>query len=119
MWDRGTATGWRGTKGGAKGVTMSVEDVFDVSGVAVITGGAGGFGLEIGQRCAAAGMRVALLDVVEDKLRAAADSCAGDATIPVVCDVTDPKSCAAALEAVEQQYHTPSEHNKYSFDNSL
>ena len=80
---------------------MSVEDVFDVSGVAVITGGAGGFGLEIGQRCAAAGMRVALLDVVDDKLRVAADSCAGDATIPVVCDVTDPKSCAAALEAVE------------------
>ena len=44
-----------GNKGGAKGITMSVEDVFDVSGVAVITGGAGGFGLEIGQRCAAAG----------------------------------------------------------------
>ena len=55
-------------------------------------------------RAAAAGMRVALLDVVEGKLRAAAESCAGDATIPVVCDVTDPASCAAALEAVEQQW---------------
>ena len=33
-----------------------------------------------------------------------AKSCAGDATIPVVCDVTDPASCAAALEAVEQQW---------------
>ena len=33
---------------------MSVAEVFDVAGVAVITGGANGFGLEIGRRCTGA-----------------------------------------------------------------
>lgn len=37
--------------------------VVDTSGVAIITGGASGFGLEVATRCAAAGMRTALLDV--------------------------------------------------------
>ena len=35
---------------------MSLAAICDTSGIAVITGGAGGFGLEIGRRCVAAGV---------------------------------------------------------------
>ena len=43
----------------------------DADGVAVITGGASGFGLAAARRCVAAGMRVAILDVSASELRAA------------------------------------------------
>ena len=48
---------------------------------------------------AAAGMRVALLDIVAEKLEPAAASC-GELALAVVCDVTDPQSCNAALAVV-------------------
>jgi NAD(P)-dependent dehydrogenase (short-subunit alcohol dehydrogenase family) len=80
-----------------------ISEVFDTEGLAVITGGAGGFGLEIGLRCAAAGMRVALLDVVAEKLQDAVETC-GELAAPFVCDVTDPTSCAKAAADIEEQW---------------
>ena len=44
-------------------------------------------------------MRVALLDIVAEKLEPAAASC-GELALAVVCDVTDPQSCNAALAVV-------------------
>ena len=47
-------------------LTMATaKDVLDAEGVAVITGGASGFGLEAATQCAALGMGVAILDVSE------------------------------------------------------
>jgi NAD(P)-dependent dehydrogenase (short-subunit alcohol dehydrogenase family) len=37
--------------------------------IAVVTGGASGFGLALGERCAALGMDVALLDLVVSNVR--------------------------------------------------
>ena len=70
--------------------------------VAVITGGAGGIGRAIGERCLAEGMRVVLADVeapvlaaTVDELRAAHDGSPGD-VLGVVTDVSD----LAAVEAL-------------------
>ena len=50
-------------------LTMATaKDVLDAEGVAVITGGASGFGLEAATQCAALGMGVAILDVSERSL---------------------------------------------------
>ena len=46
----------------------TAKDVLDAEGVAVITGGASGFGLEAATQCAALGMGVAILDVSERSL---------------------------------------------------
>ena len=68
-------------------------------GVAVITGGASGFGRALGDRCAARGFVVALLD--RDGARAAAEAAAiaaahGVATLGMAVDVADGSAVNAA-----------------------
>jgi NAD(P)-dependent dehydrogenase (short-subunit alcohol dehydrogenase family) len=65
--------------------------------VAVVTGAAGGIGKAIARGFADAGARVALLDLDRAAVEAAAAETGGQ---PVVCDVTDAGSVAAAVAAV-------------------
>jgi len=68
-------------------------------GVAVITGGASGIGLAIGERLAAEGLRVALADIDAAAVDAAARRI--DA-LPFVVDVTDASSMRALAAGVDE-----------------
>ena len=65
--------------------------------VAVVTGAAGGLGLAIAQALRAEGAEVALLDIAEAPLRAAAATLGG---LAVPCDLTDPAAVDAAMAKV-------------------
>jgi len=85
------------------------SDIFDCSGVAVVTGAASGFGLETARRCAAAGMRVALLDVDAAALEKACNQFAESAAspgqcAPIRCNVGIYDECAAAAQAVKHAF---------------
>ena len=72
----------------------------DMSGkVAAITGAASGIGLECARALLAAGARVVLIDRAADRL---AEACAelGREAIPLVLDLTDPKSVASMLPKI-------------------
>ncbi len=64
---------------------------------ALVTGGASGIGLEVARRLARAGAAVALLDVDDDKLAAAAAE-VGDGTVTARADVRSPEQVHAAVE---------------------
>ncbi len=75
-------------------------------GVAVVTGGASGFGRALGERCALRGMRVALLDL--DGERAALEAAAladahGVESFGMRVDVADAASVEAAAGAVAER----------------
>ena len=75
---------------------------------AVITGAAGGIGLETARRCAAAGMNVVIADV-KDELAAAADELASvagsaDRILAEACDVTDLDQLTALQQAVADRF---------------
>ena len=74
--------------------------------VAVITGGASGIGLGIAGAGAAAGMKVALLDIEAGALAAARRGLEeqGAAVIALCADVSDPASLAAAAEQVQSRF---------------
>jgi len=75
----------------------------DLSGkVAAVTGAASGIGLECAKALLAEGARVALVDHAEEKLR---DLCSelGSRAIPVVVDLTDPRSVAGMLPEILQE----------------
>jgi short-subunit dehydrogenase len=80
---------------------MSTEDPLH-GAVAVITGAADGIGLALAREAAARGMRVALLDIREDAVRAAAAEI-GDAAIGLACDVSDLASLEAARDTVAER----------------
>ena len=74
---------------------------------AVVTGGASGFGRALGERCAALGMHVVLLDL--DGERAGSEAAALAAAHGTTCagdrvDVADPASVDAAAAAVEARF---------------
>jgi ribitol 2-dehydrogenase len=72
----------------------------DLSGkVAAITGAASGIGLECAKALLAAGVKVVLVDRAEDRLR---EICAalGPNAIPLVIDLTDPKSVAGMMPSI-------------------
>jgi rhamnose utilization protein RhaD (predicted bifunctional aldolase and dehydrogenase)/NAD(P)-dependent dehydrogenase (short-subunit alcohol dehydrogenase family) len=69
--------------------------------VAVITGGAGGLGLAVAEAMRAEGAEVALLDIADEPLKAAAKRLGG---LAVTCDVTDPASVDAAIAKVAAVY---------------
>lgn len=75
--------------------------------VAVVTGGASGFGLALGQRCAARGMDVVLLDLDGDRARAEAEVLAADHGVVALAyriDVADTASVEAAVAAVAEPF---------------
>jgi rhamnose utilization protein RhaD (predicted bifunctional aldolase and dehydrogenase)/NAD(P)-dependent dehydrogenase (short-subunit alcohol dehydrogenase family) len=69
--------------------------------VAVVTGAASGLGLAIAEAMRAEGAEVALIDIAEEPLRAAAKRLGG---LAVPCDVTDPKAVEAAFGKVASTY---------------
>jgi len=75
--------------------------------VAVVTGGASGFGLALGERCAAKGMRVALLD--RDGERAGAEANAlekahGVEAVGLAVDVADAGAVDTAASVVAERF---------------
>ena len=78
-------------------------ELLDASGVAVITGGASGFGLEAAMRCATAHMSVAILDMDEAKMASASTalSAAGAAGVLTIrTDVSSWDACVAAADDI-------------------
>jgi NAD(P)-dependent dehydrogenase (short-subunit alcohol dehydrogenase family) len=74
---------------------------------AAITGGASGFGLALGARCAVLGMDVALLDLDGDRASAEAARLAtahGTQTAGIAVDVSDGASVDRAASAVEERF---------------
>src|SRR5688572_19365280 len=67
--------------------------------VAVVTGAASGIGLASTEAMLAAGSRVVMVDRDEAALKALCDK-HGDAVIPLVIDLLDPKDCATLLPRV-------------------
>jgi 3-oxoacyl-[acyl-carrier protein] reductase len=79
-----------------------VPDMNELEGqVAVVTGGARGIGLAIGQALADAGAKVALVDVDEAESQAAADSLSGSGHAGLQGDVTDPEGIQGVLKVIE------------------
>ena len=74
--------------------------------VAFVTGAASGIGLAIAQALAGEGAKVALSDLREDGVRAAADGIAqgGREAIGLACDVTDEAALGRALDATGQRW---------------
>ncbi|HWR23558.1 MAG TPA: SDR family oxidoreductase [Feifaniaceae bacterium] len=80
---------------------------FDLSGqVAVITGAGGIICSVMGRELAKAGAKVALLDILEDNAKKAADeiNAAGGQAMAARADVLNPDSLAAAKEAVLKRF---------------
>ncbi|MFB2552756.1 bifunctional aldolase/short-chain dehydrogenase [Ensifer soli] len=69
--------------------------------VAIVTGAASGLGLAVAEALKAEGAELALFDISEEPLKAAAKKLGG---LPVVCDVTDPAAVDAAVAKVAQHF---------------
>ena len=85
----------------------TVEQLLEANGVAVITGGASGFGLEAAKRCAAAHMAVAILDTNEASMSTAAEAVASagaTAVLTIRCDVSSWDACVAAADRIEAHF---------------
>ena len=74
----------------------------DLAGqVAIVTGGAGGLGLSVAEELVSRGAKVALWDIAEGPVSAAADRLDG---IGITCDVTNPAKVEAAVQEVVNAY---------------
>jgi len=84
-------------------MSTDYRKLFDLSGRTVLlTGGGGYLGAEFARGYAAHGANVAILDIDAEKGRAVADAVAetyGVGTCALTCNIADPSSVAAALEA--------------------
>jgi NAD(P)-dependent dehydrogenase (short-subunit alcohol dehydrogenase family) len=86
---------------------MSVKAMLDLSGrTAVVTGGARGIGRACADGLQEMGARVALLDVLPDRLEQSAAEM-GNGTVGLVCDATDRAAVAAAFERVAAELGGP------------
>ena len=73
------------------------------SKVALVTGGASGIGAAIAEAYASKGAHVAVVDLNERAAKEQADKIGNEATA-YACDVSDPESVVAVVEAVVQHY---------------
>lgn len=81
---------------------MSVREMFELDGkVAAVTGGARGIGRACADALQEMGARIALLDILEDRLDQSAREM-GDGTLGIVCDVTDKAAVTAAFDRIAQ-----------------
>jgi NAD(P)-dependent dehydrogenase (short-subunit alcohol dehydrogenase family) len=79
-------------------------DLFDLSGkVAVVTGGAGIIGSRVCAGLAAYGASVAVVDINEEAARDLANQI-GDKALAIKCDVGNPDSVDAMVNAVTEQF---------------
>jgi NAD(P)-dependent dehydrogenase (short-subunit alcohol dehydrogenase family) len=73
--------------------------------VALVTGAARGIGLATAKRFLAEGWRVALLDIDAATLQAAVASLSNaDATLMLVCDVSDARQVASSMASIAQRF---------------
>jgi len=72
--------------------------------VAFITGGASGIGLAVAGLLQRRGMKLALMDLTEPALQAAAATLGDGAVLTVAGDVTRPEDCASAVAATVQRF---------------
>lgn len=72
-----------------------------VGQIAIVTGGAGGLGFSIAQELRAQGAEVALLDIAQGAVQAAAEKLEG---LGLACDVTDPAAIESAINKVVVHY---------------
>jgi NAD(P)-dependent dehydrogenase (short-subunit alcohol dehydrogenase family) len=77
---------------------------FGPGSVAVVTGGASGIGLALGEQLSAAGCAVVVADVDGEAAAAAAAGLRGADTLAVTVDVADPGSVAALAEAALERF---------------
>ena len=89
-----------------------MAEVFGKAEVAVITGGASGIGRAAARRAAAAGMRVVIVDVDDEKLAATRDELAGVVGLGGVTaerlDVSDFSALSALARRVDKEWGAPS-----------
>ena len=69
--------------------------------IAVVTGGARGLGRAAVDRLAEEGVKVAILDILEDEAKAAAEAVGG---VAFNCDTTNEAQLAAAFKGVEERF---------------
>lgn len=88
-----------------------MTEIFTADGVAVITGGASGIGRAAARRAAAAGMKLALVDVNADKLAALqaelGDVVGADNVLSAQIDVSDPAAMVDLAAQVQQRFGSP------------
>ena len=72
--------------------------------VAIITGGAGGIGLQAGKLFAQEGAKVLLVDLHEDALKEAARTIGSDAVRHCAADVTQPDQTQRYIQAAVEQF---------------
>jgi NAD(P)-dependent dehydrogenase (short-subunit alcohol dehydrogenase family) len=72
--------------------------------VAVITGGAGGIGIEAGRMCAAEGAKVLLVDLADGPLQQAVATIGSEAVSYVSADVTQPEHTQRYVQTAVERY---------------
>lgn len=81
---------------------MSVREMFELEGrVAAVTGGARGIGRACADALQEMGARIALLDILDDRLEQSAREM-GAGTVGIVCDVTDKAAVTTAFDRIAQ-----------------
>ncbi|MGC9319663.1 MAG: SDR family oxidoreductase [Armatimonadota bacterium] len=83
---------------------MGVREMFELEGrVAAVTGGARGIGRACADALMEMGARIALLDILEDRLADSAEEM-GEGTVGIVCDVTDGEAVSSAFARIEDHF---------------
>jgi len=90
-------------------MAVKVEELFSISGkVVAVTGAAGVIYAAVSKALAANGAKVAMLDILGEKVRQLAEEirAAGGQAIGIECSVLDAESVKAALETIIEEFGT-------------
>jgi NAD(P)-dependent dehydrogenase (short-subunit alcohol dehydrogenase family) len=83
---------------------MGIREKFDLTGkVAAVTGGARGIGRACADALQEMGAQVALVDILEDRVKQSAEEM-GKGTLGIVCDVTCKSAVTAAFDQVKAHF---------------